>query len=216
MGSKTDERLASIEDELMKLRALVGESLRSAKIKVRVADLERQTSQSLLRLREAQEEAELAQDRAQRAETDLELERGKTQRLKRRVAALSEGNLAESYYQQLIDQYGPPGRDLAETLKIAAHVVSERLALPAEQLSVRTKKREVVQARWLLWYILRQTTSASLPDIGGITGHFDHSTVVHGLKRIEQIRSADPLAYHWVEDLIRQLNAGANSDEEPG
>jgi len=48
------------------------------------------------------------------------------------------------------------------------------------------RQRPVVLARQLAYFVARELTQASFPQIGALCGKRDHSTVIHGCQRIER------------------------------
>jgi chromosomal replication initiator protein len=42
-----------------------------------------------------------------------------------------------------------------------------------------------VQPRQIAMYLIRQETDASLPEIGGLLGGRDHTTIIHGVERVK-------------------------------
>lgn len=57
-----------------------------------------------------------------------------------------------------------------------------------------SRSREMVQPRQVAMYLIRQETDASLPEIGGLLGGRDHTTVIHGIDRIkERLETEDNL-----------------------
>lgn len=56
----------------------------------------------------------------------------------------------------------------------------------AEFMSIRRLPR-IVEARHMFFWIARRFTSFSLPQIGHFCGRKDHSTVMHGYRKIDQM-----------------------------
>ena len=56
-------------------------------------------------------------------------------------------------------------------------------------------------------YLCKQLTSRSLPEIGRRFGGRDHTTVMHGVRRIEELRLQDGQIDEDVEMLRRALEA---------
>src|SRR5690606_8609888 len=52
-------------------------------------------------------------------------------------------------------------------------------------MSGRSRSREIVVPRQIAMYLIREETSASLADIGRALGGRDHTTVMHGIEKIE-------------------------------
>jgi chromosomal replication initiator protein len=56
-------------------------------------------------------------------------------------------------------------------------------------------------------FLAKTMTSRSLPDIGRRFGGRDHTTVMHGVRRIEELRVADSQIADDLEMLRRALEA---------
>jgi chromosomal replication initiator protein len=64
--------------------------------------------------------------------------------------------------------------------------------LPAEDLLGRKRNKEVVRPRQVAMYLLRHEASLSFPEIGREMGGKDHTTIMHGCKKVESEMSGDP------------------------
>jgi chromosomal replication initiator protein len=67
--------------------------------------------------------------------------------------------------------------------------------------------RNFARPRQVAMYLCKQLTSRSLPEIGRRFGGRDHTTVMHGVKRIEELRQQDGQIDEDVELLRRALEA---------
>jgi chromosomal replication initiator protein len=56
-------------------------------------------------------------------------------------------------------------------------------------------------------YLTKQLTPRSLPEIGRKFGGRDHTTVMHAIRRIEELRAVDPVLNDDIE-LLRRLLTG--------
>ena len=74
-----------------------------------------------------------------------------------------------------------------DTLRINEVVTIAELScrLSKGNVYIRTNKNKVVFARWLIYDYLKRMTNMSLADIGWTFARRDHSTVIHGLKVLE-------------------------------
>lgn len=61
--------------------------------------------------------------------------------------------------------------------------VSAETGIPVADIYGRSRRAPIVRARRMVWQRAR-SQGLSLPQIGRTTGH-DHTTVLHGLRRIE-------------------------------
>jgi len=86
--------------------------------------------------------------------------------------------------------------------KVAEHY---RLKM-ADLLSAR-RAREVARPRQVAMYLAKKLTPRSLPEIGRRFGGRDHTTVMHAVKRIEELRVTDREIDADVSHLTRLLDA---------
>ncbi|MCF6234283.1 MAG: chromosomal replication initiator protein DnaA [Rhodobacteraceae bacterium] len=67
--------------------------------------------------------------------------------------------------------------------------------------------RSYARPRQVAMYLCKQLTSRSLPDIGRRFGGRDHTTIMHGVRRIEELQVTDGQIAEDVEILRRALEA---------
>lgn len=67
--------------------------------------------------------------------------------------------------------------------------------------------RSFARPRQVAMYLAKQLTSRSLPEIGRRFGGRDHTTVMHGVRRIEELKQTDGQMAEDVEMLRRALEA---------
>lgn len=75
---------------------------------------------------------------------------------------------------------------------------------PIELVSAR-RARVVARPRQIAMYLAKRLTTRSLPEIGRKFGGRDHSTVIHAVRRIEQLRDTDGDVDRAVRVLLRDL-----------
>ncbi len=69
------------------------------------------------------------------------------------------------------------------------------------------RSRSVARPRQVAMYLAKQLTQQSLPDIGRRFGGRDHTTVIHAVKKVNELRLVDPEFDQAVELLFRMLNS---------
>jgi chromosomal replication initiator protein len=110
--------------------------------------------------------------------------------------------LAERALQDLIPQTEheiPPPLILEET---AAY-----FQLSTGDLVSKSRSRPLTQARHIAMYLMRECTGLSLVKIGEIFGGRDHTTALHGIKKVEdEMRSRDD-TFRQVQDLTRIIRS---------
>tara|TARA_R110000787_G_scaffold16622_25_gene50806 strand:- start:55291 stop:56715 length:1425 start_codon:yes stop_codon:yes gene_type:complete len=76
----------------------------------------------------------------------------------------------------------------------------------AEMVSAR-RARAVARPRQIAMYLSKHLTARSLPEIGRHFGGRDHTTVMHAVKKVDELRAADPSFAEDVELLRRMLES---------
>jgi chromosomal replication initiator protein len=69
--------------------------------------------------------------------------------------------------------------------------VGEEFGLRAQDLKVRSNSKTIAFPRQVAMFLVKQLTSASLPEIGKQFGGKHHTTVLHSINKIEALRQVD-------------------------
>jgi len=77
--------------------------------------------------------------------------------------------------------------------------VGEAFGLRAQDLKVRSNSKVIAYPRQVAMFLVKQLTSASLPEIGRQFGGKHHTTVLHSINKIETLRQTD-------KDLNKTIN----------
>ena len=84
-------------------------------------------------------------------------------------------------------------------------LVSQHFELkPLDLISAR-RARAVARPRQIAMYLAKRLTTRSLPEIGRKFGGRDHSTVIHAVRKVEQLRDSDREVDAAVRVLLREL-----------
>ena len=79
----------------------------------------------------------------------------------------------------------------AVTIETIQRFVSDYYQLKVGDLKSRNNSKSVAMPRQVAMYLCKTLTNASLPEIGRSFGGKHHSTVIHSLKKVEQLRQRD-------------------------
>jgi chromosomal replication initiator protein len=93
----------------------------------------------------------------------------------------------------------------AATIADVIKLVAETYNITIEQLKSKRRTQDLALARQVAMYIAREKVSASLNQIGRAFGGRDHTTVMHGCKKISEMMSKDPLFKGSVKDLMDRV-----------
>src|SRR6056297_470566 len=83
--------------------------------------------------------------------------------------------------------------------------VSEHYNIRLSDMIGPKRLRAFARPRQVAMYLCKQMTSRSLPEIGRRFGGRDHTTVMHGVRRIEELRNQDDQIAEDIEILRRTL-----------
>jgi chromosomal replication initiator protein len=84
-------------------------------------------------------------------------------------------------------------------------VVAAYYGLKVSELKSAKRHKALVLARQVAMYLTRILTSHSYPDIGQQFGGKDHSTIIHAIKKIENMMNEDHQLKNTIEDLKKAL-----------
>ncbi len=85
--------------------------------------------------------------------------------------------------------------------------VSEHFNIRLSDLIGPKRVRTFARPRQIAMYLSKQLTSRSLPEIGRRFGGRDHTTIMHGVRKIEELKQQDSQIADHVELLRRSLEA---------
>jgi chromosomal replication initiator protein len=83
--------------------------------------------------------------------------------------------------------------------------VSEHFNVKLSEMQSTKRSRIIARPRQIAMYLSKELTSRSLPDIGRSFGGRDHSTVVHAVKKVNELMQSDTSIAEDVELLKRAL-----------
>jgi chromosomal replication initiator protein len=95
--------------------------------------------------------------------------------------------------------------DLRVTIEDIQKRVSSHFNIRVSDMHSARRARSVARPRQVAMYLAKQLTSRSLPEIGRKFGGRDHTTVMHAVKKVEELRDCDTSFAEDVELLRRML-----------
>ncbi len=106
--------------------------------------------------------------------------------------------------QQIIDRFV---RNTVKEVSVEyiINIVCEYFKISPEQLALKTRKRQVVQARQIAMYLAKKYSNASLASIGQQCGKKDHATVHHACKTIANQLETDKQFKVMFADIEKKI-----------
>ncbi len=84
-------------------------------------------------------------------------------------------------------------------------IISKHFGVNRTELLSSRRNRSIVRPRQIGMYLAKNLTSRSLPEIGRRFGNRDHTTVLHAIRKVEQLMSDDMSLKEEIELLKRVL-----------
>ena len=94
--------------------------------------------------------------------------------------------LAQEVLKNILDH-----EDKAVTIEIIQKFVAEYYNLKLAELKSRNNSKSVAMPRQIAMYLCKSLTHASLPEIGRSFGGKHHSTVIHSIRKVDDLRKKD-------------------------
>ena len=91
------------------------------------------------------------------------------------------------------------------TIESIQKAVAEQFGLRLIEIKAKNNSRAIVYPRQIAMYLSKHLTEASLPEIGRQFGGKHHTTVLHSVEKIEQVRKADKDLNRLLNKLTEQL-----------
>jgi chromosomal replication initiator protein len=91
------------------------------------------------------------------------------------------------------------------TIESIQKAVAEQFGLRLIEIKAKNNSRAIVYPRQIAMYLAKHLTEASLPEIGRQFGGKHHTTVLHSVEKIEEVRKADKDLNRLLNKLTEQL-----------
>ena len=102
------------------------------------------------------------------------------------VSVLISLPLAQEVLRNVLDH-----EEKAVTIELIQKFVADYYQLKLTELKSRNNSKSVAMPRQVAMYLCKSLTHASLPEIGRSFGGKHHSTVIHSIKKVEDMRKKD-------------------------
>ena len=111
-------------------------------------------------------------------------------------------DLAEEALKDII--YPDKSREITPTLII--NIVSEHFGVKPEDITSKKRNSEFVLPRQIVMYLCRELTATPYVEIGKLLGKKDHTTIMHGVKKITAELEKNEELRNKVDIIIKKIN----------
>src|SRR5688572_22760753 len=95
----------------------------------------------------------------------------------------------------------------AVTIDVIQKFVADYYQLKLNELKSRNNSKSVAMPRQVAMYLCKSLTNASLPEIGKSFGGKHHSTVIHSIRKVEDMRQKDHTFNSLIHTLLESIRA---------
>ena len=99
-----------------------------------------------------------------------------------------------------------PNKAKEITPALIINVVAEHFGVKPEDITSKKRNSEFVQPRQVVMYLCREMTDNSLITISKILGKKDHTTVIHGIKKIETEMENNEELRNKIDIITKKIN----------
>jgi chromosomal replication initiator protein len=119
-------------------------------------------------------------------------------------STLNRREITNELARQVIDRLVKNNKREISIINIQK-VVCDYFNIQLDQLQVKTRKREIVQARQVAMFFSKSMTKASLATIGSQIGGKDHATVLHACKTVNNLIETDKRFMQSIREIEKKL-----------
>ncbi|WP_416796453.1 chromosomal replication initiator protein DnaA [Ciceribacter azotifigens] len=117
-----------------------------------------------------------------------------------------EPNLSVDRVDELLAHLVGAGEQKRVRIEDIQRVVARHYNVSRQELVSNRRTRMIVKPRQIAMYLSKTLTPRSFPEIGRRFGGRDHTTVLHAVRKIEELIGADTKLSHEIELLKRLIN----------
>ena len=125
-----------------------------------------------------------------------------------RVLAFSKINMkSPSIYEckRILKDFIGPNNKLIN-VEFIQNIVANYFNLNINEMLSQRRSRSLARPRQIAMYLAKQYTTNSLPDIGRKFSNRDHTTVIHAVKKIDELIKKDNEIKQNIIEIKKKLN----------
>ena len=126
-------------------------------------------------------------------------------------ATLNRQEISVPTAQELLRDVFTPQKQQVVMPTHIMNACSNMFGIAVEEIVGTSRRRQLVTARHIAMYVMRELTDLSFPAIATEFGDRDHTTVIHAVNKIKQMMSEKQQVYEQVTQLTRMLRSNVGS-----
>jgi len=99
-----------------------------------------------------------------------------------------------------------PNKPREVTPQLVIEIVSEHFHISSDQMISKNRSSEIAKPRQIAMYLCKNMTDAALETIGSLLGGRDHSTIIHGIKKVTEDYNKNDNTKTLIETIKKKIN----------
>lgn len=99
-----------------------------------------------------------------------------------------------------------PDKPREITPQLVIEIVSEHFNISTDQMISKNRSNEIARPRQIAMYLCKNMTDTPLETIGALLGGRDHSTIIHGIKKITNEYETNETSHNLIETIKKKIN----------
>lgn len=99
-----------------------------------------------------------------------------------------------------------PDKPKEITPQLIIEVVSEHFQISLDQMISKNRSNEIARPRQIAMYLCKNMTDIPLDSIGALLGGRDHSTIIHGIKKVSDEYVSNETTRNLIETIKKKIN----------
>lgn len=121
-------------------------------------------------------------------------------------AKLSNNPITVQFAEDILKDLISPEASREITPELIIDIVAEHFNISPQDIRSTKRNADIAYPRQIAMYLCRQMTTQTVQDIGKSFGGKDHSTILHGVKKIQKEVTEDSNTKATIDILIKKIN----------
>ena len=99
-----------------------------------------------------------------------------------------------------------PDKTREITPQLVIEIVSEHFHISTDQMISKTRSNDIAKPRQIAMYLCKNMTDTPLDTIGALLGGRDHSTIIHGIRKVTDEYEKNENTKNLIETIKKKIN----------
>jgi len=108
--------------------------------------------------------------------------------------------------QQELQNIITPDKPREVTPQLIIEVVTEHFNISMDQMVSKSRSSDIAKPRQIAMFLCNKMTDSSLDVIGSFLGGRDHSTIIHGIKKVKEEYETNESTKSLIDTIMKKIN----------